>query len=189
MAEIAHPAPEAGRKERPAVAEVKVWDVFVRIFHWSLVTAFAVAFLSAGHSDKVHEAAGYTVLVLVGLRFIWGLVGSRHARFSDFVYRPSTVARFLADTARLRARRYVGHNPAGGAMVIALLLAVTTTCVSGIMMTSEAFWGQKWIEKVHEAAAYGTLGLVALHVFGVIVASLEHRENLAKAMWTGRKRV
>jgi cytochrome b len=95
---------------------------------------------------------------------------------------------YLRDVANLRARRYIGHNPAGGAMIIALLAALIGTVVTGFMMTTDAYWGAKWVEKVHEALAYGTLALAGLHVFGVAASSLLHRENLVKAMWTGRKR-
>jgi cytochrome b len=119
---------------------------------------------------------------------IWGLVGSRHARFADFIYRPSTVFAFLKDTVALRARRYLGHNPAGGAMVIALLLALGVVTSTGIMMTTDAFWGVRWVRESHEIAANLTLALVILHIAGVAFASFEHRENLAKAMVTGRKR-
>jgi cytochrome b len=88
----------------------------------------------------------------------------------------------------MRAKRYVGHNPAGGAMVLALLLMLLTICGSGVVMTMDRFWGVKWIETVHETATYATLGLIALHVAGVILASVEHKENLIKSMFTGRKR-
>jgi cytochrome b len=108
-------------------------------------------------------------------------------RFSDFVYRPSTVISYLIDTAHLRARRYVGHNPAGGAMVIALLVMLAMTCATGIMMTIDAYWGVEWLEEVHEVAANLTVVLVGFHLAGVFVVSVEHRENLLKAMITGRK--
>lgn len=180
---------EAPRSGRPAGAEVEVWDLGVRIFHWLLAGLFTTAYVSAGHSDAVHSGAGYAIAALVGLRVVWGLIGSRHARFRDFLYRPAVIGGFIADTLRLRARRYLGHNPAGGAMVVALLLALALTCASGVMMTLDALWGQKWIEVVHDIAAQATLVLIGLHVLGVLVASLEHRENLVRSMLTGRKRL
>ena len=176
----------AGRESRPA--EIKVWDPFVRLFHWSLVLAFAVAWVSADEWDGLHEWAGYTVAGLVALRIVWGIVGTQHARFADFVYRPRTVIAYLADTLMLRAKRYLGHNPAGGVMVIALLLSMTAIAATGIMMTSDAFWGVEWVEEVHEGAVNLALVLVGLHVAGVLVASLEHGENLVRSMITGRKR-
>lgn len=177
---------EAGDVSSPAT--VKVWDPLVRIFHWSLVDLFAFAFLTGDEMKGPHELAGYAIAGLVAFRIAWGLVGSRHARFSSFLYRPSTVAGFLGDTLRMKARRYLGHNPAGGLMVLALLAAIAAISVTGYMMTTDAFWGVGWVEQVHEASAFGALGLIALHIGGVIVASLEHGENLVRAMITGRKR-
>ena len=119
---------------------------------------------------------------------IWGLVGTRHARFSDFVTSPATAIGYLGDVAQGRARRYLGHNPAGGLMIVALLIALTGTCLTGYLMTMPGLWSAKWIEEVHEVAAHATLALVGLHVLGVIVSSVLHNENLVRAMLTGRKR-
>jgi cytochrome b len=177
---------EAGGVQPPAT--VRVWDPLVRTFHWSLVGLFGFAFLTGDELQTPHEIAGYTIAALVGLRTVWGLIGSRHARFSSFLYGPGAVAGFLRDTLRMRARRYLGHNPAGGWMVIALLLAVAAISGTGFMMTTDAFQGVEWVEDLHEASAFAALGLAALHVAGVIVASLEHGENLIRAMVTGRKR-
>jgi len=177
---------ETGDLQSPAT--VRVWDPLVRIFHWSLVGLFTFAFLTGDEWQQPHEIAGYIIAGLIAVRVIWGLVGSRHARFSSFVYRPSTVAGFLGDTLRLKARRYLGHNPAGGLMVLALLLTIAVISISGWMMTTGAFWGVGWVEELHEGAAFTALGLIALHIGGVIVASLEHGENLVRAMLTGRKR-
>ena len=177
---------ETGDIRSPAT--VRVWDPLVRIFHWSLVGLFTFAFLTGDEWQKPHEVAGYVIAGLIGFRVIWGFVGSRHARFASFIYRPSTVAGFLTDTVRMKARRYLGHNPAGGLMVIGLLLAIVVISLSGWMMTTNAYWGVEWVEEVHEASAFAALGLIALHVGGVIVASLEHGENLVRAMVTGRKR-
>jgi cytochrome b len=177
---------DAGRVSRPAM--VRVWDPLVRLFHWSLVIAFTVAWLTGDELQEVHEIAGYVIVGLVGFRLLWGIVGTAHARFIDFVYRPAAVIRYLIDMARLRAKRYVGHNPAGGAMVIALLAMLGVICATGIMMTTDAYWGVEWVENAHEVAANVTLILVGLHLVGVFAASLEHRENLVRAMVTGRKR-
>jgi cytochrome b len=169
-------------------ATVKVWDPFIRIFHWSLVTLFAIAFATGDKSEKVHVAVGYGIAALVASRIVWGFVGSKHARFSDFIAPPATGVAYMRAMLRRRAPRYLGHNPAGGAMVIILLTLLAILCVTGFMMTTDAFWGAKWLQELHEAAANLTLGLVALHVVGVIFTSLEHGENLVKAMITGRKR-
>ncbi len=167
---------------------VRVWDPFVRIFHWSLVAAFVFAFLTAEEWDTGHETAGYVVAGLISFRVLWGIVGTRHARFGDFLYRPATILAFLRDSVRLQAVRYLGHNPAGGAMVIVLLLMLGLIAGTGHLMTTDAFWGVKWVEELHELAANLTLGLIALHVLGVLLASLDHGENLVRAMITGRKR-
>lgn len=119
---------------------------------------------------------------------MWGFIGTRHARFSDFVYRPSEVASHLADSLRLRAKRYLGHNPAGGAMVIALICVLTATAGTGILMENEVFGDAHWLEEVHEVLAQLALLLVGLHIAGVVLTSLEHGENLVRAMVTGRKR-
>jgi cytochrome b len=167
---------------------VRVWDPLVRIFHWSLIGLFVFAYVTGDEWQNPHEWAGYAIAALVAIRILWGLVGSRHARFASFIYRPSTVAAFAADTVRLRARRYLGHNPAGGAMVITLLVAITVIAASGFMMTTDAFWGVEWVEEVHELTVNLTLVLIALHVGGVILASFEHGENLVRSMVTGAKR-
>ncbi len=163
---------------------IKVWDPLVRLFHWSLVVCFVVAWVTGDELQRLHELAGYTIVGLLGVRIIWGFVGTAHARFTDFVYRPSVALYYLVDTVRLRARRYLGHNPAGGAMVVALLLMLGATTASGIMLTVSGHW----LKEVHELAANVTIVLVGLHLAGVIFACVEHRENLVRAMITGRKR-
>lgn len=167
---------------------VKVWDPFVRIFHWSLVALFTFSYFTGDEWKSAHVYSGYAIATLIALRVIWGLVGSRHARFSDFLYSPLTVIRFLIDTMAMRARRYIGHNPAGGMMVLALLISITAIATTGYMMTTDAFWGAEWVEEAHELFVNLTLGLIGLHIVGVVLASIEHRENLPRAMFTGRKR-
>lgn len=167
---------------------VKVWDPFVRVFHWSLVLGFAIAWLTAGEWDRVHEWTGYAVVGLVGLRVLWGLAGPRHARFTRFVRGPDVVAHYVADVAAGREARHLGHNPAGGAMVLALLLGLGGLGLTGWMATQEASIAVEWAEDVHEVLANLLLALVGVHVAGVIFTSLRHRENLVRAMVTGEKR-
>ena len=176
----------AGGIEPPAT--VSVWDPFVRIFHWSLVVLFAVAFLTGDEVEWLHISAGYAIAALVALRIVWGFIGSRYARFANFVKGPTAIVSYLRQAVRLEAPRTLGHNPAGGAMIVALLVMLVGLSVTGILMTTDAFWGSKTLEEIHEAFAYTTLGLVALHVFGVIVASIEHGENLVRSMFVGTKR-
>ncbi len=177
---------EAGGASPPAT--IKVWDPFVRLFHWSLVSLFVLAYVAGDEIERVHIAAGYTIAGLLALRIVWGFLGPRHARFADFVRSPDEALAYLRDAMAMRARRYIGHNPAGGLMVIALIFTLAGTCVTGYMMTIDAYWGSEAMEEVHELLANATVALIALHVLGVLFASFEHRENLVKAMITGRKR-
>jgi cytochrome b len=186
MMATAKDAIEAGGAKPPAT--VMVWDLFVRFFHWSLVTLFVIAYLTGDEIEQVHVAAGSAIAALLVSRIAWGFVGPRHARFRAFVRSPREVLAYLRDAARFRAPRHLGHNPAGGAMIIALFATLTGTCVTGYMMTTDAFWGVEWVEAIHAAMANVTVALIVLHVLGVLVASFQHRENLVKAMMTGRKR-
>ena len=171
-----------------AAPAVRVWDIVVRVFHWSLVAGIAIAWISADEWDGLHEWTGYVIAGLVGLRLLWGLVGSRHARFASFIRGPAAVRRYLGDMLRGRERRHLGHNPAGAAMIVALLGTIAGICLTGWMQTTDAFWGVGWVEGLHETLANLLLVLVGLHVLGVLYASLRHGENLARAMLTGRKR-
>ena len=203
---------------------VKVWDPLVRIGHWILVAAFFTAYFTEEELLTQHTWAGYVVAGVVLVRIAWGFIGSDHARFGDFVRSPGETLRYLREIATNRAKRFIGHNPAGGAMVVALLLSLVVTTWSGLeiyaieenagplaglygdaatgpqlptlvasahasddehgngLERAEEFW-----EEVHEVAANLTLLLVLLHVAGVVVASVSHRENLVKAMVSGRK--
>jgi cytochrome b len=178
--------PKAGREMRPAL--VKVWDPFVRVFHWALVAAFATAWYSGGIWDNPHLVAGYIVLALVGARLVWGFIGSRYARFSDFMYSPRVMLRYSADMLRMSAPRYLGHNPVGGAMVITLLATLLVICITGVMMTTDAYWGVQWVDNLHATASTFALILIGMHIGGVIFAGIEHGENLVRAMVTGVKR-
>jgi cytochrome b len=166
---------------------VRVWDPLVRLFHWSLVTCFALAWLSEP-GERLHEVAGYVVLALIAVRVVWGFVGSRYARFRSFVPAPRELLGYLRRMVAARAERHHGHNPAGGAMIVALLAMLALTAGSGWLMITDRFWGVGWVEQLHDVAAWVTLALVGAHVAGVVVSSLAHRENLVRAMITGRKR-
>lgn len=202
---------------------VRVWDPFVRIAHWVLVVAFFVAYLTEDDFLTTHVWAGYVVGAVVVLRVIWGLIGPRHARFGDFVYRPAVVLGYVGSMLSFHPKRYLGHNPAGGVMVVIMLLSLAATVWSGL----EVYAVQKqagplagWVvnptngagaaaallpaaradddgrdhdsdsawKDIHEFLANLTLILVLVHIGGVILASLMHQENLAKAMVTGLKR-
>lgn len=185
---------------QPASREIKVWDPAIRIFHWTLAMSFAVAFLTEDDAELLHVYAGYVIGALLLFRVLWGFVGTPHARFTDFVHRPSVVRAYLGDALRLRARRHLGHNPAGGAMIVALLVSLAVTVLSGMALYGATdfagplaglFRGDEAadvLEEMHEFGANFTLLLVVLHLGGVLFSSLEHRENLVRSMITGRKK-
>jgi cytochrome b len=170
------------------MATTRVWDAFVRVFHWSLVASFAVAWLSGEDWKSLHIWAGYAAAALIALRLVWGLIGTHYARFSQVVRPPLVVASYLRDVATGREARYLGHNPAGGAMIVALLATLVGLCLSGWLLTTDTFWGSEPMEDIHETLANLALILVGLHIAGVVVSSIQHNENLIRSMITGRKR-
>jgi cytochrome b len=198
---------------------IRVWDPLLRVFHWGLVLAFAIAWLTAEELQPVHEFAGYTVAALIAFRLAWGLVGPRYARFSQFLRGPGAVRAYLGDIIRGREARHIGHNPAGAAMVVALLVTLSGTAFTGWLMEeperqamlpgipgiatpayADSIEGARGgygaeggeaggpVKDVHEVLANLMLLLVALHVGGVVLASMRHRESLPRAMITGDKR-
>jgi cytochrome b len=168
--------------------KVQVWDIGVRAFHWSLATMFASAYLFA-EQRSVHRILGYVVAGLIAFRLIWGLAGTKHARFTDFVPGPMRLLRYLRDMASGREARSLGHNPAGGAMIVALLTTISGIAVTGYMIGMDAYFGVAWVETLHKTLVNLALGLIAFHLGGVIFSSFRHRENLVKAMVTGKKRL
>ena len=174
-----------------------VWDPFVRLVHWTLVVAFTVAYLITW-PRIVHEWAGYVVCILVVARVVWGFGGPVYARFSDFVYSPASGLRYVRDLIIARAPRYRGHSPGGGAMVLALLVFLTATVVTGLIAYAGEEHGPlarivskeagKELQGVHQLVSNITLALILFHIAGVTLASFVHRENLVRAMITGYKR-
>ena len=124
----------AGAPATASNREIKVWDPLVRLGHWTLVIAFTIAWLTGDEESALHIWSGYIVAGVVAFRLCWGLVGTRYARFSDFVRGPRAVIGYLRGLASGTAPRYLGHNPAGGAMTVLLLLALAVTTVSGMMV-------------------------------------------------------
>jgi cytochrome b len=166
----------------------RVWDPVVRIGHWLLALSIALAWFTKEGGGVWHEWIGYVSLGLVALRVAWGCVGSRYARFSRFVCSPAATWRYVGQLWSGRKLRYVGHNPLGGWMILALLVNTALAGLSGWLYTTNAYWGEQWLEDVHEAFAISLLVLVAFHVAGVIVSSAIQRENLVVAMVDGHKR-
>jgi cytochrome b len=173
---------------RAGMATIRVWDPFVRAFHWSLALSFAVAWLSGEGPERLHELAGYAAGALVVARIAWGFLGTGYARFSGFIRSPAAVVDYLKSVVAGSERRFIGHNPAGGAMIVALLVSLAATAAMGWMLTTDAFWGSVTVQRLHSVLAHGVLLLVLAHLGGVAFASLRHRENLARAMVIGDKR-
>ncbi len=215
---------------------VNVWDPLVRIGHWTLVIAFFTAYFTEEDFLTQHVWAGYIVGAVVLFRIVWGFIGSKHAKFSDFIYSPMAVFGYLKGLVSQKPQHYLGHNPAGGAMVFALLLGLSATVYTGIalyaveenagplagiiasndktmsatsfiatayadedadedmgkneqeksMVNKEA---EKFWEELHEFFVNFTLLLIVLHIGGVLLSSYIDKENLIKAMVTGRKEI
>jgi len=166
---------------------ILVWDLPVRAFHWLLALSFAGAFLTA-ESERVrdlHVALGYTFAGLLAFRIVWGVIGSRHARFASFAYGPRAVWRYVASLFARRPAHYTGHNPAGGWAIFAML--ALGFAVAGTGYAAYTDLGGRAFEEVHEAVANAMLALVVVHVAAVLVSSFVHRENLVAAMITGYK--
>jgi cytochrome b len=167
---------------------VKVWDRPVRLLHWTLVGSVAVAALTLLRFSDAHQPAGYVALAAVALRLLWSGFGSRHARLTSFLRSPRITLAYARSLLQGRESRYIGHNPLGGWMIVALMLTVAGLALTGWLYTTDAFWGDETVENWHVALAWTLLALVTLHVSGVVFTSLRHRENLAKAMFSGTKR-
>jgi len=211
----------------------KVWDIAIRVFHWTLVGCYALAFISSENIPSLHVIFGYSVLSLVIFRIFYGFVGTRYARFADFLYPPAQIVGYLKGLFCGKPKHYIGHNPAGGAMIVVLLLSLLSLTLTGLktygvkghgplavheisfiskaiadsdekgesedhkrrnragkdfQRTKQNEKDEFW-EEVHETIAYFTLFLASIHVAGALVSSILHRENLIKAMITGRKQV
>ena len=167
---------------------ILVWDVAVRVLHWTLVLTVAAAWLTRHSAGRWHEWLGYATLAIVVMRTIWGFVGSRHARFTDFIRSASVTAAYARDTFSAREARFVGHNPLGGWMVVILLTMVALVGVTGWLYTTDRFWGVAWVEELHDTLSDILFLFVGLHIAGVVFTSVRHRENLPGSMLHGRKR-
>ena len=170
-----------------AARKVLVWDAPVRVFHWLMVFSFAGAYLTA-ESERWrlwHVSLGYTMAGLVAFRIVWGLVGTRNARFANFVRGPRAVLRYLKAMLSTKPAHHTGHNPAGAVAIVAMLALTLAVAASGWAVFNDT--GGKWLEELHELAANTMLAVIGVHVAGVLFASWHERENLVGAMITGRK--
>jgi len=168
--------------------EIKVWDLLVRVLHWSLVICVVGAWLTRDGEDPRHVQLGYAVLAIVAVRIVWGFVGTRYARFAGFVRSPRETIEYLRQVIVHREPRHIGHNPLGSWMIVALLAMLAGVCITGWLYTTDRFWGVAWVGELHEGLTDVLVGLVLLHILGVAFTSIRQRENLVKAMLTGTKR-
>lgn len=205
-----------------SVTTKPVWDIAIRIFHWSLVLFFTTSYLTGEEDSLIHIYSGYAVGCLLIFRLVWGFIGSKHARFKDFVYAPRQVVKYARGMLKGNVSHTDGHNPLGGLMVIALLACLTLTTLSGLkvygleghgpLAQTEAGWlvsnakasnpevisgmtkennesAEHFWEEIHEFFANFTLFLIVLHISGVIISSRLEKQNLVRAMITGKKPV
>lgn len=166
---------------------ILIWDIPTRVFHWALALSFAGAFLTAETERyrDLHIALGYLMLGLIAFRLVWGFVGSRYARFDSFLFHPNQIVTYLKSLLRRQPMHYLGHNPAGAVAIFLLLGMGITATISGVLLYQEI--GGEMFEELHEAAANLMLGVVVIHIAGVFVSSVMHRENLVRSMITGYK--
>ena len=176
--------------EVPAPSETTlVWDWPLRFWHWTLATLVLIAWFTPNRYDGLHRFAGYGVIGLLAFRLLWGLVGTRHSRFRKLGPRLRAAPAYLWNLQRGHTGRYLGLNPAGTAMLVALLLLLIISTVTGAMQVTVTFFGVWWVEDTHAYASDAVIVLVLLHILGVILMSILQRENLMRAMITGRKRL
>lgn len=197
---------------------LQIWDPLIRISHWVLAVAFLVAYFTEDDFLSTHVWAGYTVGFVILIRIVWGFIGTQHARFADFICSPIKSIKYFVELIRGRSKRYLGHSPAGAAMIVLLILGVVATGWTGVMVYAyeeqagpmatfvmprtgitspeaqshddERFEkNEEFWEEAHEISANLTLALVLLHILGVLLASRVHHENLVRSMVTGRKPV
>ncbi|MBL0030342.1 MAG: cytochrome b/b6 domain-containing protein [Rhodanobacteraceae bacterium] len=166
---------------------VLVWDAPVRVFHWLMVLCFAGAWLTAESERQrlLHVTFGYGMVVLVAFRILWGFIGSRYARFSEFVRGPRAIVGYVAGLLRRAPEHFRGHNPAGAIAILALLALAIVVPAAGLATYND--FGGHWVEEAHEIGANLMLLVIAGHVAGVLLSSVLHRENLIGAMFSGRK--
>ena len=168
--------------------DLYVWDHVVRVGHWLLLLSILFAWLTRHGGGLWHEVFGYAALIIVGVRLVWGWCGTRHARFTSFLSGPGATLKYACAMMHGSERRYTGHNPLGGWMIIALITTVMLISVTGWLYTTDRFWGVEWVETLHSRLTDGLFVLIGLHVCGVLYASWRHHENLVAAMIHGRKR-
>lgn len=167
---------------------VVVWDPFVRLFHWSLVGGVLLNQFVLEEGEAPHRWVGYAAAALVLARVVWGFVGSRHARFSDFFPTPARVREHACALRQGRHPAYVGHSPLGALMMLTLMALVLALGVTGWLQGTDAFWGEEWLEELHEGLAQVLIWTAGVHALAAIALGRLERVGLVRAMITGVKR-
>jgi cytochrome b len=168
--------------------DLRVWDPVVRLFHWTVVAGCVLDLFVLDDGAAAHRLVGYGVAAALAVRLVWGFVGARHARFRDFAPSPASIARYLKDLSRGAEPRFIGHNPAGAVMMLALMGLLGAVSITGWMLTLDAYFGSDGLERLHEGLANAILVLAGLHAAAALYESWRHKENLVWSMVTGRKR-
>ena len=181
--------PSGGPAPRTVARIVQVWDLPLRLWHWSLAVCILVAWFTPTVYDRTHRIAGYTVIGLLAFRVIWGFLGSRYSRFRMQWARLRAAPYYLWNLRRGITGRYIGLNPAGTVMQVALLVSLAISAVTGAMQVTVTFFGVWWVEDTHAYSSDAAIILVVLHIVGAIAMAILQRENLVRAMFTGRKHI
>ena len=186
----AEPASRNAPSGSPANQQVKtvvVWDWPLRVWHWALALLVLIACVTPNTMDSLHRFAGYSVIGLLAFRLVWGFFGTRHSRFERLGVKLRAAPNYLRDLFRGNTGRYLGLNPAGAVLLVAMLALLAISTVSGAMQVTVRFFGVWWVEDTHAYSSNAIIVLAGLHVLGTILMSVLQRENLVRAMFTGRK--
>jgi len=175
--------------DRTASRTIAVWDLPLRLWHWALAICVLAAWSTPTVYDRLHRIVGYTVLGLLAFRLVWGFLGSRYSRFRMVGVRLRAAPGYLWNLRRGMTGRYIGLNPAGTLMLVALLASLAVSTITGAMSVTVTFFGVWWVEDTHHYSSDAVIVLVVLHVVGVVLMGILQRENLIRAMITGRKRI
>lgn len=168
---------------------VRVWDLPLRLWHWVLAIAVLVAWFTPNGHDRLHRLAGYVVIGLLVFRLIWGFAGTRYSRFRMLGVRLRAAPRYIWNLRRGVTGRYIGLNPAGTVMLVALLMLLAISAITGAMQVTVTFFGVWWVEDTHAYASDVVMILALVHLLGVVAMGSLQRQGLIRAMFTGRKRI
>lgn len=165
---------------------IYVWDIFVRLFHWTLVSCIVLNYFVLEEGEKPHQVLGYIAAGFVVARFIWGFVGSKYARFSQWLVGPKEVYKYLRNFKTRKT--YTSHNPIAGWMMVFLMICVIGLGITGFMMGTDAFFGEDWVEELHDTIANIMMAGVAIHILGALYESYHEKQNLVAGMIHGYKK-